>query len=55
VNGLAEPEPRPIHGDRPHTLETFEQSKERERGRAAAVQEQDRRALARLDDLDAST
>jgi hypothetical protein len=55
VNGLAEPESRPIHGDRPHALKTFEQRKERERGRAAAVQEQDRWAFACLDDVDAST
>jgi hypothetical protein len=55
VNGLAQPEPRPIHGDRPHTLEMLEHRKERERGRAAAVQEHDRRALARLDHMDAST
>jgi hypothetical protein len=55
ANGVAQPEPRPVHGDQPHTLETFEQGKGRERGRAAAVQEQDRWALARLDEVDAST
>ena len=31
VDGLAQPESRPIHGDRPHTLEPFEHGKERER------------------------
>jgi hypothetical protein len=55
VNGLAQAEPRPIHGDRPHLLEMLEQRKERERRRVAAVQEHDRRALAHLDDMDAST
>jgi hypothetical protein len=55
ANRLAQPEHRPIHGDRPHTGEMVEQRKERQRGGAAAVQEHDRRALARLDDMDAST
>src|SRR5215212_6560535 len=55
LNGLAEPQPRPIHGDRSNTLEMIEQRQERERGRARAVQQHDRWALARLDDMDAST
>jgi hypothetical protein len=55
MGGLAKPEPRSIHGDRPYALETFEQGNERERGRAAAVQQLDRRSLARLDDMHSST
>ena len=54
-SGVAQPEPRPIYGDRAHTLETLEQGKERERGRAAAVQKHDRHTVTRLDDMDAST
>ena len=54
VSGLAQPEPRPVDGDRAHALEPLEHREERERGRVAAVQEHDRRALARLDDMDAS-
>jgi hypothetical protein len=38
----------------PHPLETFQQRKERKRRGAAAVQEHDRWALARLDDMDPS-
>jgi len=55
VNGFAQPEPGPIHGDHPHALEMLQQRKDRERGRAAAMQEQHRWALARLDEVDAST
>jgi hypothetical protein len=55
ANGFAQPESRPIHGNGPHTREMLEDSKERQRRRAAAVQEHDRRALARLDDMDPST
>jgi len=55
VDGLAQPEPGPVHGDHPHTLEVLQQRKDRERGRAAAVQEKDQWALARLDEVDAST
>ena len=47
VNGVAQPEPRPIHGDHPHILEMLKHRKDRERGRAAAMQEHDRGALAR--------
>jgi hypothetical protein len=55
VNGVAQPKPGSIYGDRSYTVEPLKQRKERERGRAAAVQEKERRTLARLDDMDAST
>src|SRR5215212_9396068 len=37
LDGVAQPVPRPVHRDPPYPLQTFQQRKERERGRAGAV------------------
>jgi DNA-binding HxlR family transcriptional regulator len=54
AEGIAQPEARAIHIDRPHTLELGEQRKVGKRGRPAAMQQNAGSALTCLDEMDAA-